>query len=99
MSLTPKAILNFYFKAASILKVSSLKNWITRSYAKTYFTKGLEALKVARIQFLYKNYSLSPEEKEEGDSSTASTATTAKYDNHFCKLFSQDLIDSPKSNK
>jgi hypothetical protein len=66
-----------------------------------YLTKGLEALKEVCIQFLYKNDSLSSEESEEDveDSSTASTTTTAKCDNHFGKLFAQDLGESPKCNK
>ena len=47
-------------KAASILRVASIKNWINRSYAETYLQKGLDFLKSVCIQFLYKIEATAP---------------------------------------
>jgi hypothetical protein len=45
----------FNKKAASIVKVGSLKKWVGRDYSEGYTTKGLNALKEVAKQFVFKS--------------------------------------------
>ena len=62
-----------------------MKNWINKPYAKSYLTKGLEALKEICIQFVYKNDRIDSQVTKELPPSTPNTAGSC--DNTFGNIF------------
>ena len=89
----------FFIKVASILRVSGLKGWIYKSYAKSYLSKGLEALKDVCIQFLFPVFDQVQVEEETASqqSSTNSTDNFAFTRNFFAQSQSDDIYSNKES--
>jgi hypothetical protein len=90
-----------FSQAASVLRVSVLKNWIYRSYSNGYLKKGLEALKECCILFLYT--SKTNNDNEETFNEQAQTQNSTNSNNNFasCNFYNHSQIseNSSQSNE
>ena len=90
---------------ASILRVSTLKSWINRSYASGYLKKGFDALKNTCILFLFvKNESVNNDELEDSNDSTqqetqASVKSCDNLTNNKYYNFSQQSENDNESDE
>ena len=96
---------NFFFlKVASILRVSALNNWITRSYSTGFLKKGLEALKDVCILFLYSRKSENEKEQallDDSDNygSQVSNKTQDNFASMSCYNYSQQSSEASQENE
>ena len=79
-----------------VVKVSAIKNWLYKSYAKSYLTKGLEALKDTCIKLVFKGDSL-PIQENTLSAAPISTAENNE-DNIFAKMFGVDTYQASYQN-
>lgn len=69
------------------MKVSRLNLWKNKEYAKTYLEKGLKALKVVALQFLYKKENLTEIDNNNAESDDVSTPPSSSF---YTKYFADD---------
>jgi hypothetical protein len=73
----------FLLKVASVLKVSTLKDWIFKSYSKGFLNKGLEGLKSVCSLFLFSRPQNDETSQNLNNENTPKTPSSAHSNDNF----------------